>query len=281
MGEALVESIPLIGGQIFAFIVGCILGSFYNVVIYRLPLGQSIVRPASRCPACGNAIAAYDNIPLASYLLLGGRCRHCKVSISLRYPFVEGLSGLLALLLFRRYGLHPQLAIEFIFCSILLIITMIDLDTLLIPDILSLPGIVLGLGLSFFTPRNLLYLLPPQLPLWWHNPLGSLLGIILGGGVFYLIAVGYALVRHKEGLGGGDIKLLGMIGAFIGWKGVAFTILISSVSGMIIALPLMWRSGKGLGSTLPFGPFLAFGAVSYIFWGELFYHWYFSDLLGM
>ncbi len=267
MGEALVESIPFIGGQIAAFIVGCVLGSFYNVVIYRLPLSQSIVRPASRCPACGNAIAAYDNIPLVSYLLLGGRCRHCKISISFRYPLVEGLSGLLALLLFRRYGLNPQLAIEFIFCSLLLIITMIDLDTLMIPDILSLPGIVLGLALSLFTPRLL----------WWE----SLTGIILGGGIFYLIAAGYALVRHKEGLGGGDIKLLGMIGAFLGWKGVAFTILVSSVSGMIIALPLMWRSGKGLGSTLPFGPFLAFGAISYIFWGELFYHWYFSDLLGM
>jgi leader peptidase (prepilin peptidase)/N-methyltransferase len=144
---------------------------------------------------------------------------------------------------------------------------MIDLDTFLIPDILTLPGVVLGLALSFFTPR-----------LSWRE---SLMGIILGAGIFYLIAAGYALVRHKEGLGGGDIKLLGMIGAFIGWKGVTFTILVSSVSGAIVALPLMWRSGKGLGSALPFGPFLAFGAISYIFWGELFYHWYFSDLLGM
>lgn len=267
MSQELVESIPLLGGQVIAFILGCVFGSFYNVVICRLPLGESIVRPASRCPACGNAIAAYDNIPLVSYLLLSGRCRYCKGSISFRYPLVEGLSGLLALLLFRRYGLHPQLAIEYIFCSLLLTITMIDLDTFLIPDILSLPGIVLGLALSFFTPRLF----------WWE----SLLGIIVGGGIFYLIAAGYALVRHKEGLGGGDIKLLGMIGAFIGWKGVAFTILVSSVSGMIIALPLMWRFGKGLGSALPFGPFLAFGAVSYIFWGELFYHWYFSYLLGM
>ena len=264
---ALVESIPLIGGQIVAFIVGCILGSFYNVVIYRLPLSQSIVRPASRCPACGSAIAAYDNIPLVSYLLLGGRCRRCKTSISPRYPLVEGLSGLLALLLFRRYGLHPQLAVEFVFCSLLLIIAMIDLDTGLIPDVLSLSGIVLGFSFSFFTPR-----------LSW---LDSLLGILLGGGIFYLIAVGYALIRHTEGLGGGDIKLLAMIGAFMGWGGAAFTILISSVSGMIIALPLMWRYGKGLGASLPFGPFLAFGAVSYIFWGALFYHWYFSDLLGM
>ncbi len=176
-------------------------------------------------------------------------------------------SGLLALLLFRRYGLHPQLAIEFIFCSLLLIIAMIDLDTGLIPDILSLPGIVLGLALSFLTPRLS----------WWD----SLLGIILGGGIFYLIARVYTLIRRKEGLGGGDIKLLGMIGAFLGWKGVAFTILVSSVSGTIIALPLMWRSAKGLGSELRYGPFLAFGAVSYIFLGRLFYHWYFSDLLGM
>jgi leader peptidase (prepilin peptidase)/N-methyltransferase len=264
---ALVESIPLIGGQIVAFIFGCVFGSFYNVVIYRLPLRQSIVRPASRCPACGSAIAAYDNIPLLSYLLLGGKCRRCNASISLRYPLVEGLSGILALLLFRRYGLHPQLAIEFIFCSLLLIVAMIDLDTGLISDTLSLPGIALGFIFSFFTPR-----------ITW---LDSLLGILLGGGIFYLIAAGYALIRRKEGLGGGDIKLLAMIGAFIGWQGAAFTILISSVSGMIIALPLMWRYGKDLGSSLPFGPFLAFGAVSYIFWGVLFYHWYFSDLLGM
>ncbi len=267
MGELLIESVPLIGGRIIAFVVGCIFGSFYNVVIYRLPLGQSIVRPASKCPACGHAIAAYDNIPLVSYLLLGGRCRHCKAAISLRYPLVEGLSGLLALLLFRRYGLHPQLAIEFIFCSLLLIITMIDLDTMEIPNILSLPGIVLGLALSLFTPGLS----------WWE----SLLGIMAGGGIFFLIAAVFALVRRKEGLGMGDIKLLAMIGAFIGWKGVVFTILVSSVSGMIIALPLMWRSGKGLGLAVPYGPFLAFGAVSYIFWGGLFYHWYFSDLLGM
>jgi leader peptidase (prepilin peptidase)/N-methyltransferase len=177
------------------------------------------------------------------------------------------LSGLLALLLFRRYGLHPQLGIEFLFCSLLLIISMIDLDTGLIPDILSLSGIAAGFILSFLTPR-----------LSWTD---SLFGILLGGGIFYAIAAGYAFLRRKEGLGGGDIKLLAMIGAFVGWRGAAFTVLVSSVSGMIIALPLMWRYGRNLGSSLPFGPFLAFGAVSYIFWGELFYHWYFSDLLGM
>ncbi len=263
----LVEAVPIIGPQVIALVLGCVLGSFYNVVIYRLPAGQSIVYPGSKCPACGNAIAAFDNIPMMSYLLLGGKCRHCKASISIRYPIVEGISGLLALLLFRRYGLHPQLVIEFIFCSLLLIIAMIDIDTFIIPDILSLPGIALGLLFSFFTPRLS----------WWD----SLLGIILGGGILYLIATGYSLLRRKEGMGGGDIKLLGMIGAFIGWPGVAFTILVSSVSGMLIALPLMWRSGKGLGSAIPYGPFLALGAVAYIFWGQLFFHWYFSCLLGM
>jgi leader peptidase (prepilin peptidase)/N-methyltransferase len=179
---------------------------------------------------------------------------------------VEAISGLLALLLFRRYGLHPQLPIEFVFCSLLLIITMIDFDTMEIPDVLSLSGILLGLGFSFFTPR-----------LTW---LESLTGIALGGGIFYLIAEGFSRLRHKEGLGGGDIKLLAMIGAFLGWKGVLFTILASSVSGIIIAIPLMWRSGKGLGSHLPYGPFLALGAVAYLFWGELFFHWYFSMLTG-
>ncbi|MDR3568422.1 MAG: prepilin peptidase [Syntrophobacteraceae bacterium] len=267
MNEPLVASIPLIGGQIASFVAGAILGSFYNVVIHRLPLGQSIVRPGSRCPSCGNALAAYDNIPLLSFLILGGKCRHCGSAISNRYPLVEAISAILALVLFRRYGLHPQLPIEFIFCSLLLIITMIDLDTMEIPNVLSIPGIALGFGFSFLTPR-----------LSWS---GSLLGIALGGGVFYLIAVLFYLVRRKEGLGGGDIKLLAMIGAFLGWKGVIFTILVSSVSGIIIAIPLMWRSGNGLGSALPFGPFLALGAVSYVFWGQLFFHWYFSTLLGM
>ena len=262
----LVESAPVLG-EIFVFIFGCILGSFYNVVIYRLPLNLSLVSPGSRCPACSNPIAPYDNVPILSWLLLGGRCRRCKASINVRYPLVEAATGLFALLLFRRYGLHPQFAVEFLLVSLLLIIAMIDLDTFLIPDVLSLSGIVVGLACSFFTPR-----------LSWTD---SLLGIFLGGGLLYLIATLYTLLRKKEGMGGGDIKLLGMIGAFIGWPGVVFTIFSSSVLGMIIALPLMWRSGKGLGSAIPFGPFLALGAVCYIFWGQLFFHWYFSDILGM
>lgn len=262
----LVDSAP-ITFQVFAFFLGCIFGSFYNVVIYRLPRKESLVYPGSKCPACGNEIAAYDNIPVASYILLGGKCRRCRSSISLRYPVVEAATGLLSLLLFRRYGLHPQFGIEFFFLSLLLIIAMIDLDTGYIPDVLSLPGIVIGFLFSFFTPR-----------LDWAD---SLIGIFLGGGLLYLIAVIYALVRKKEGMGGGDVKLLGMIGAFVGWHGVAFTIFFSSISGMIIAIPLMWRRGKGLGSEIPYGPFLAFGAALYIFWGQFIYNWYFNEVLGV
>jgi leader peptidase (prepilin peptidase) / N-methyltransferase len=262
----LVESVSIFN-QVFVFLFGCVLGSFYNVVIYRLPLRLSIVAPGSMCPGCRRPIAPYDNIPILSYLILGGKCRHCKTRISVRYPLVEALVGFFALILFRRYGLHPQFGIEFVFVSLLVIIAFIDLDTFLIPDILSLSGIALGFLFSFFTPR-----------LSWTD---SLLGILLGGGLIYLVAAAFWLIRRKEGMGGGDVKLLGMIGAFAGWPGVLFTILVSSVSGTIIAIPLMWRSGKNLGSQIPFGPFLALGAIMYLFFGRLFFDWYFTDILGM
>lgn len=262
----LVNSAPF-SFQIMSFILGCCFGSFYNVVIYRVPRDESIVSPGSRCPGCGSSIASYDNIPIVSFLLLGGKCRHCGTSISFRYPAVEILTGLFAFLLFRRYGLHPQILIEFIFLSMLLIIAMIDFDTFLIPDVLSLPGIVLGFAFSFFTPR-----------LTWSD---SLIGVLAGGGSLYLIATLYALLRKKEGMGGGDIKLLGMIGAFIGWQGVVFTVFLASVTGMIIALPMMLRGGKGFGSEIPFGPFLAFGAACYVFWGQIAWHWYVSQVLGL
>ena len=246
----LVESVSTVE-QVFVFVLGSILGSFYNVVIHRLPRKLSLVSPGSMCPGCGRAIAPYDNIPILSYLLLGGKCRHCNARISARYPAVEALGGIFALLLFRRYGFHPQFGIEFVLISLLLIIAFIDFDTCLIPDVLSLSGVALGFLFSFFTPR-----------LSWID---SLLGIALGAGIIYLIAAAFWIVRRKEGMGGGDVKLLGMIGAFTGWPGVLFTILISSVAGTIIAIPLMWRSGKSLGSQIPYGPFLAFGAIMYIF----------------
>lgn len=259
--------VPLLIHEVGVFIVGCCFGSFFNVVIHRLPANQSIMLPGSHCPRCGNAIACYDNIPLLSYVFLGGRCRSCQGRISLRYPLVELLTGLLFLLLFRRYGWHPQFFIELLFVSLLVIITFIDLDTYLIPDVLSLSGILLGFMLSFFTPRVS----------WWD----SLVGIFLGGGFFYLIAVGYTYLRRQEGLGGGDIKLLAMIGAFLGIPGVVLTVLSASIAGSLVGAFIMLRSRKGLTTMLPFGPFLAFGAVSYIFWGQSFYAWYAREFLGL
>lgn len=252
--------------QLFVFCIGCCLGSFYNVVIHRLPRRESIVRPGSHCPHCLRPIAAWQNLPLLSYIFLRGRCAHCGAPIAVRYPLVEALTGVLALFLFRRYGWQAQLPIEFLFVSLLVIITFIDLDTLLIPDLLSLSGIALGFAASFISLR-----------LSW---LDSLLGILLGGGFFYLIAVGYHYFRHQEGLGGGDIKLLAMIGAFLGLPGVMFTVLAASVVGTVVGLVMMRRSRKGMATMLPFGPFLSLGAVCYLFWGERFFAWYFAEFLG-
>ncbi|HOV87580.1 MAG TPA: prepilin peptidase [Syntrophobacteraceae bacterium] len=252
--------------QSFAFVVGCCLGSFFNVIIHRLPGKGSIVHPGSHCPRCGHPIAFYDNIPLLSFLVLGGRCRHCRERISLRYPLVEVLTGVLTLVLFRTYGPLPQFFIETLFVYLLILIAFIDLDTYLIPDVLSLSGIVAGLALSFFTPR-----------LSWVD---SLLGILLGGGFLYLIAVGYQVLRHKEGMGGGDIKLLAMIGAFVGLPGVVFTVLAASVVGTAAGVWVMVRSRQGLSAMLPFGPFLSLGAVCHLFWGQTFFSWYLERFTG-
>jgi len=211
-------------------------------------------------------IAAYNNIPLASYLVLRGKCAHCGAPISPRYPLVEAITGLLAVFLFRRYGWQAQFFVDFFFVSLLVIITFIDLDTLLIPDLLSLTGIAVGFACSFFSLR-----------ITW---LDSLLGILLGGGFFYLIAIGYHYLRHQEGLGGGAIKLLAMIGAFVGLPGAMFTVLAASIVGTFIGLIMMRRSRKGMSTMLPFGPFLSFGAVCYLFWGQQFYSWYFTEFIG-
>ncbi len=253
--------------EVFVFLAGCCLGSFYNVLIHRLPAGESIVRPGSHCPQCLHAISFYDNIPLLSYLILRGRCRHCGEHIPLRYPLVEALTGVLTLLLFLRCGWGPQFLIEWVFVSLLIIITFIDLDTYLIPDVLSVTGMIAGFAFSFVSTR-----------LSWSE---SLIGIVLGGGFFYLVAIAFLYLRHKEGLGGGDIKLLAMIGAFLGWPGVVFTVLAASLVGSVAGLAIMWRTRKGLGAMLPFGPFLASGAMLYVFRGDEFYRWYVGDILGL
>ena len=248
------------------FAVGAAVGSFLNVCIVRLPKGKSLVKPGSHCPTCQSPIRFYDNIPLLSYLVLRGKCRRCKTPISLRYFLVEGLSGLNGLALFRTFGLGLELPVYFVFFSALLVVIFIDLDTWTIPDVITLPGIVAGVAASF---------LLPHLNLWQ-----SLLGLLVGGGVLFLVAMGYQLVRKREGMGGGDIKLLATIGAFLGLPGVIFTLFASSLAGSLAGVLLMFKDKSGGGTRIPFGPFLALAAMSYVFWGPTLISWYLHRLSG-
>lgn len=247
---------------IFAFLLGAIVGSFLNVCICRLPEEKSVVFPPSACPKCGSRISWYDNMPIISFLLLRAKCRTCSAPISWRYPLVEALNGLLTLLLFLKFGLSPAFLALFIFCSSLVVITFIDLDHQIIPDQISLPGIIIGFAFSFFLP--------------WNGWLNSLLGILLGGGSLYLVAWGYEKLTGKEGMGGGDIKLLAMMGAFLGWRSVLFIIFAASLVGSVIGIAAMLIQKKDRKLAIPFGPFLAFAAVLYIFFGRQIIYWYLS-----
>jgi len=228
--------------EIIIFTFGLCIGSFMNVCIYRVPAKISIVFPGSACPDCGTSIRAYDNIPVLSYIWLKGRCRHCSSRIPLRYVTVEIMGGAFAVLAYLKFGFPWEALIYYGFVAALLIITFIDIDYQIIPDIISLPGIPLGFAASFAIP-GVTYK-------------ASLIGILVGGGMLYLIAWGYHLITKKEGMGGGDIKLLGMIGAFIGWQGVLFTIFVASAVGTISGLLVMLHQKKGLKLAIPFGPFL-------------------------
>lgn len=245
---------------LFACVFGMVVGSFLNVCICRMPKNESIVSPPSHCPGCSYQIRWYDNIPLVSYLLLKGKCRGCGAHISLQYPLVELLNGILALFLFLRFGPTPAFAALFLFCSALVVITFIDIEHQIIPDEISLPGIAVGFVLSFFLKGHT-----------WQN---SLLGILLGGGSLLLVAYAYQRLTGKEGMGGGDIKLLAMMGAFLGWKAVPFIILASSLVGSLVGISLMLIQKKDSKLAIPFGPYLAFGAVLYVFYGKPLIRWY-------
>jgi len=246
--------------NIFAFIYGAVVGSFLNVCICRLPESRSVVSPPSSCPFCGYRIRWYDNVPIVSFILLKGKCRSCGVGISFRYPLVEALNGLLTLLLFLKFGPTLTFLVLFIFCSSLVAITFIDIDHQIIPDVISLPGIVIGFGLSFFLPY-----------LGWRD---SLIGLIAGGGSLLFVAYAYQLLTGKEGMGGGDVKLMAMMGAFLGWRSVPFIIFAASLVGSIIGVGLMVARGRDAKLAIPFGPFLAFSAILYIFYGNSIIDWY-------
>lgn len=244
---------------LFIFWFGLIIGSFLNVCIYRLPAKKSLIRPGSHCPRCETPIKPYDNIPLLSYLLLAGRCRHCKANISLRYPAVELLTGILFVALFFVFGLTVQFFIDCLLVSSLIVITLIDLDRYIIPDRITLPGIGVGLLLSFFNAR---------LGSGMHGVLTSAIGMLVGGVLFYMIAVLGSVIFKKESMGGGDIKLAAMLGAFLGWKGALLSSFFAFFVGAVIGGIILLASSERSHTRVPFGPFLALGAVAYLFVGE-------------
>ena len=250
--------------EALVFVFGTCVGSFLNVCIYRLPESKSIVHPRSMCPSCGTLIASYDNIPIVSYMVLRGKCRHCAARISFRYPVIELISGIFAVGVFLKYGSSVEALIYYIFIATLLVITFIDIDHQIIPDVISLPGIPIFFAASFALPDVTL--------------VDSTLGILIGGGSLWIVAQLYYVLTRKEGMGGGDIKLLAMMGAIIGWEGVLFTIFAASAIGTVVGMLVMLKTRTSMKLKVPFGPFLAIGAIAYIFLGPQLMAWYFNLL---
>ena len=247
-----------------AGVFGLCIGSFLNVCIYRLPQSKSVLFPGSMCGKCGVPIRFYDNIPVLSYFLLRGKCRNCGVPFSIRYPLVEILTGLMAISITLKYGLTWESLVYFIFICTLLVITFIDIDYQIIPNGITLPGIPIAIVAATF--------LLPQMDF-----AESMIGVLIGGGSLLIVAWLYMLLMRKEGMGGGDIKLLAMVGALIGWQGILFTIFVSSAVGSVIGITMMARMKKNMKFAIPFGPFLSIGAITYIFFGKELMVWYLNS----
>lgn len=243
---------------VFAFVFGALIGSFLNVIRYRLPRKRGFVSGRSKCPGCGHQIAWYDNIPLVSFLILGGRCRSCGTSISWEYFITEIATGLTFVLIWLKFPPGEAVA-YFVFASILIACAGIDYDFRIIPDKLTIPGTLIGIIFS-------VTLLGGRSP---GNPLlDSVIGMVVGGGTLLAVSLLYRLIRKAEGMGGGDIKLMAMVGAFMGYKLALLTIFIASVGGAVVGLFLSRRAKEGMRAALPFGVFLAPAALICLLWGE-------------
>ena len=243
---------------LYATMMGTAVGSFLNVCIHRLPLGLSLVWPASHCPSCGAGVKPYDNVPIASYIWLRGRCRSCRAPISIKYPLVELTTGLLFLGAFLLFD-SPVLFQRLVFACAMVVLFVVDLEHRILPDVITLPGIVVGFAFSLFMP-----------PGW----MDSLIGIVVGGGSLWLLGEIYFRVRHEEGMGFGDVKMLAMIGAFLGWKLMLLTLVLSSFVGSIVGVAMIVLNRGDMKYALPFGTFLAIGAMVASTVGEHIVNWY-------
>ena len=245
---------------VLIFILGLIVGSFSNVCIYRIPRNESIVYPASHCPKCRSNISPKDNIPLLSYILLKGRCRNCKSKISIQYPVVEFLTGFIYLIIYLIYGLSIQTLIYIILSSALIIIAFIDLNEQIVPDVISLPGIVIGFIISFFVP--------------YISFVHSALGVLVGGGIILIIGLAGSAIFKKEAMGGGDVKLAAMIGAFLGWRYIIISLFLGFFLGALAGIILILSKIKSREDVVPFGPFIVLGSFITLLWGEKIISWY-------
>ena len=240
--------------DLIVFIIGLCIGSFLNVVIVRLPKKESIISPGSKCPKCGHRLRWWENIPLISFIILKGRCSKCSEPISIQYPIVELITAILSVCLWLKYHFNIYMFLGYLYfvCS-LIAIFFIDLKHHIIPDVISLPGIVIGI-LMFVVVQGL-------------SPKESLIGAVVGAGIFELIRLGYFFVTKREGMGFGDVKLMGMIGAFLGWLYIPIVIFFSALIGTIYAFLLMFLNKAKRDTRIPYGPFLAIAALIALFFG--------------
>jgi leader peptidase (prepilin peptidase)/N-methyltransferase len=255
----MIDGIPAVLQIVLAAEFGAVVGSFLNVCIYRLPREASIVWPASACTVCKRTLAWYENVPIVSYLALRGRCRSCRAPISIRYPIVEAIGAAVFAIGWWQYGPTALLVSRLVFACLLIVLFAIDLEHHLLPNSITLPGIVIGFVFSFFTDTG------------W---LASLIGMAIGGGLLYAVAEVYYRVRHEEGLGMGDVKMLAMIGAFLGWQLTLVTLVLASVAGSLVGIALIVTRHGGMKYALPFGTFLALGAGAAATVGQALVDWY-------
>ena len=278
--------VPPLFGYIVAGVFGAIIGSFLNVVIHRVPLEQSIVFPNSRCPSCGGVIAFYDNIPVLSYLALRAKCRHCKEHISFRYPAVELLTAALFVGVAWHDGLSVALPFDLVFASALIALMFIDAEHQILPDVSTKPGIIFAFIARIAIPilagsphfddiPSLLGGAFAGMPIWVTSVFGALLGALFGGGSLWLMGWVWERLRNVEAMGLGDVKMMFMVGAYLGWRLTILTIFIGVLSGSVIGILLMARQGqRNMQMLLPFGVFLGLGAIAALLFGAPIVEWY-------
>jgi len=277
--------IPATFGYIFAGVIGAVFGSFLNVVIHRVPREESIVFPNSKCPNCSVLIAFYDNIPILSYMFLGGKCRGCKQRISPRYPAVELLTALLFVAVAWHDGLSLALPFDLIFVAAIVALVFIDAEHMILPNVITYPGIVFAVVARFVVPflgsphfddlPSLMHGAFADLPAWAVSVIGAAIGALIGGGSLWLMGWTWERLRGIEAMGLGDVKMMFMVGAYLGWRLTILTIFVGVLSGSIIGILLMARQGKrDMHMLLPFGVFLGLGAIASLLWGSHLVEWY-------